>query len=257
MASKKGIDNPYGKLTDYPEPDSFEFDPTKLSPEEQEQLLRDSVDIDDPFEGKKLTDLDEPEKGMRSKSKSTGMTKKAAEKGMTKAAKGVTTPYGMTQRQIAKLSPGQYRQIQAMATREGAMRVPPSAVQRGAQVLRQFAGDAANMAARVPGASAAGRLVSRAAGPAGLAIAAHDIYKGVQDPNFMTGLISLFGGEEAAYNAWAAQQAEEGVEMPSYEEYLAQAEAMEEEGGMPDTREVAKRALAPRYEQEMGPEDME
>ena len=52
--------------------------------------------------------------------------------------------------------------------------------------------------------------------------------------------------------------------MPPYEEWRKYAEEMAQAGEldpdlleMPDTREVAKRALAPRYEQEMGPEDME
>jgi len=234
MASKKGIDNPFGKMTDYPKPDSFEFDPTKLSPKEQAQLMRDSVDIDDPFEGKKLTDLEEWDK--KSKGKGKGMAKRTGEKGMSKARAGAKTG-------------------RAWSTAEKAKQVTRSAPgKKGVQ-------SALKAAPRALGA------VSRIAPPIAAGLAARDIYTGLKDPNFMTGLMKMFGGEEEAYNAWVAQEAEEGNEHPPYEEWRAHAEKMAEAGeldpdaieerSMPDTREVAKRALAPRYEQEMGPEDME
>ena len=46
-------------------------------------------EIDDPFEGKKLTDLDEPERGKTTRGK--GMSKKTTEKGMSKARAGAKT----------------------------------------------------------------------------------------------------------------------------------------------------------------------
>ena len=70
----------------------------------------------------------------------------------------------------------------------------------------------------------------------------------------MTGLIDMLGGEEVAYNIWVAQEAEEGRERPSYEDYRAHAEEMIQAGELeadaveyaPDAREVAKRALKVR-----------
>jgi hypothetical protein len=120
--------------------------------------------------------------------------------------------------------------------------------------VRQFAGDVAQHIGKVPGASAVGKLASRAAGPAGVAIAAHDIQRGVTDPDFIIGLIDMLGGEEVAYNMWVAQEAKEGRERPSYEEWRAGAEEMVQEGTLeadeieyePDAREVAKRALKVR-----------
>lgn len=220
------IDNPYGGLKAYPKVDPLE--------------------IDDPFEGKKLENLDEPEWEKKAKAKAKGTTKGRSMSAAAKKA-AVTpvtrTPYGMTQKQLAELPQKHLAQVWRTAAEKGAMRIPPS-VPSGVQ-------SALKAAPRVLGAAA------RVAPPIAAGMLARDIYTGVQDPNFMTGLINMFGGEENAYNAWAAQEAEEGRERPSYEEYLAQAEAMEEGGGMPDTREVAKSALAPRHSQEMGPEDTE
>ena len=250
MASKRGIDNPYGSLTDYPEPDSFEFDPTKLSPEEQKKAFSKSADVDDAFEGKKLTDLEQWDKKSKAGGKKHSAPKKAPRQMIPRST--VQTPYGIPQSQLNKMSPGMYRQLLGMASQEGAMRTPPSAMQRlGQGIVHGLGGPGVrNMAA------ASGKAAGRVFPPAALALATRDIYEGVQEPGFVVGMRQLLGGEEAAYNAWAAQQAEMGIEVPSYEEYVAQKAAMEA-GEMPDTREVARRALAPRYEQEMGPEDME
>ena len=76
-----------------------------------------------------------------------------------------------------------------------------------------------------------GKFASRFAGPVGLALGMHDIYQGLQDPNFWTGLTGL-AGEEAAYNTWRGQQAEAGNEVPTYEEYLAKKARLEASGQM-------------------------
>jgi|TARA_R110000744_G_scaffold43517_1_gene97541 hypothetical protein len=197
------IDNPYGGLKAYPKVDPLE--------------------IDDPFEGKKLENIDEPEWGKK-KAKGSG-------KGM------------------AGKSP------------------PPNArLEKLTRPVRQFAGDVAGLTKGVGGeifqnmgkAGRAlvpvGKFASRASVPAGVTLAAHDIHRGVTDPNFMTGLIDMLGGEEVAYNIWVAQEAEEGRERPSYEDYRAHAEEMIQAGELeadaveyaPDAREVAKRALKVR-----------
>jgi hypothetical protein len=230
MANEKNVDNPFGRPR--------RLDVTKLTPEEVDELWRNSTvdrdyymdkdlpvpsdkgspDIDDPFEGKKLENIDEPEWGKKSK----GIAKKATEKGV---ATTKTTP--------------------SMAQKVAEMQ---RAASKGGRTLRKAL-------TKAPGIL--GPAVSRAAGPAGATIVAHDIYTGVQDPDFIRGMTRLLGGEEAAYNLWAEEEAKEGRERPSYEEQLQTHQAMmEEEGGLPDTREVAKRALAPRHSQEL-PADTE
>lgn len=138
--------------------------------------------IDDPFEGKKLTDLEEWDK--KSKGKATPKARTAAKTGK----KGV----------------------------QSALKAAPRAL--GA--------------------------VSRLAPPVAAGMLAGEIYTGLKDPDFMVGLMNMFGGEEKAYNAWAAQQAEEGVEMPSYEEWRAHAEKMAEAGELdPDAIEERRPPL--------------
>ena len=241
MASKKGIDNPFGFSA-------------KLTPEEEAKMRSTAGDVDDPFEGKKLVDLDEPEKGM--KSKAAGKTRGMAKKLPISAGGIQTTPYGMTQKQLDRLTRFEREALEKAAKTWHAYYPPASTTQKVKDYVGMLKGrpGLSDAVTRVP--SAAGKLVSRAAGPVGAAFAARDIYEGVTSPGFAVGMMQLLGGEEAAYNKYVEQQAEMGIEVPSYEEYVAQKAAMEA-GEMPDTRDVAKRALAPRYEQEMGPEDME
>ena len=200
-------------------------------------------EIDDPFEGKKLTDLDEPERGKTTRGK--GMSKKTTEKGMSKARAGAKTGKAWMDAGKAK------------------------------NIARPYIADTAKAALK-----AAPRAALRLSPPIAAGMLASEIYTGVKDPNFMTGLMNMLGGEESAYNAWSAQQAEEGVEMPSYEDYRARAEEMSDSGELfglwprrggrltprpgepepledtdmpvPEKRlEASRRALAPRHSEEL------
>ena len=206
-------------------------------------------EIDDPFEGKNLKDLEEWDK--KPKGKGKGMSKKTTEKGMSKARAGAKTGKAWMDAGKAK------------------------------NIARPYIADTAKAALK-----AAPRAALRLSPPIAAGMLASEIYTGVKDPDFMTGLMNMLGGEESAYNAWSAQQAEEGVEMPSYEDYRARAEEMSDSGelfglwprrggrltprpGEPEPledmdmtgpekrREASRRALAPRHSQELEADESE
>jgi hypothetical protein len=242
MTSKKTgpIDNPYGKAL------------PQQGPKQQYEMLDELHKAKRAAGDMSSTDLSDlrTDKGMTKRTGAKGMAKRTGETGMSKARAGLKTGTAWGAAEKAK------HVAQSAAGKPG---VQSATFKAAPRVL-----------------AAAGRV----APPIAAGLAARDIYTGLKDPNFMVGLINLFGGEEAAYNAWARQQEEEGVEMPPYEEWRKYAEEMAQAGEldpdlleMPDTRDVAKRALAPRhsqelqadtertpaprYEQEAGPEDME
>ncbi len=64
-------------------------------------------------------------------------------------------------------------------------------------------------------------IMSRLAGPVGMALSAKDFYDDLQDPQVQMALTRVFGGEEQAYNMWAEGQEKEGRTVPSYAEYSA------------------------------------
>lgn len=235
MASnERSTDNPYGKLMEYPKADPLEMDDPKEEKKEEEEEEGGSS-VSPAAAGLRISPPG-PEHPSPSRTKTRRMLHEKTSKPFSQPRyqtgklgpipKGMT-PYGLTRKAILDMSRGEYHDILWLAEKDWRLG-DKTAFQKPQTMLRRTGTATRAAASRALGAlGPASKLASRAAGPVGLALGAHDIYRGVQDPDFMTGLINLFGGEEAAYNAWAAQEAKEGRDRPSYEEYTAKSAEME------------------------------
>jgi hypothetical protein len=127
--------------------------------------------------------------------------------------KPITSPYGMTQRQLAKLSAGELAQIQGMAAAEGAM-MPVGKKVAGSGLKRALAAIGATMAGGVLIPAA----ITAATG-AEIAGAAIDLGAGGTSAKVGKAKYSLGGSEEAAYNLAMQSRIEKGLPTPTYEEY--------------------------------------